>query len=273
MLDPINRIVKFTALSAALVGLLAACGGGTDSANSPNSAPFYPAAEDEWRMVFSDDFDGDSLDLSKWDIQEGDGSDVGLERWGNNEQQWYTADNLTVADGELTITAKAEELVPGFPYTSGRIRTAEKFDFTYGRVETRVRAASGQGLWSAAWMLPTDSPYTSWAAIGEVDIMEVVNADTDGERVFQTLHYGFPWPLNQQTGMDIDDLDDPSGDFHVYALEWSDKEMRWYIDDVHYLTPGDRLYGRRGRRALRCRFPRAAEPRGGWFPARRGRSW
>ena len=79
----------------------------------------------------------------------------------------------------------------------------------------------GGGLWSAIWMLPTDSPYGVWAGSGEFDIMEVVNAGTQRERVFLTAHHGFEWPLNQQAGMDVE-VDSPAEEFHTYAIEWSD---------------------------------------------------
>lgn len=224
-------------LAFAVAGMttLAGCSGG--DAGSPVTEPFYPEASEEWQLVWSDEFDGESVDTANWEAQIGDGSDYGLTRWGNNEQQWYLAENATVADGMLYITAKAEEVVPGFGYTSARLRTANKFDFKYGRVEIRAKAAPGQGFWSAGWMLPTDSPYGVWASIGEIDIMEIVNADTEAERAFQTLHYGFPWPLNQQTGTDVDILD-PAGEFHTYAIEWQDNELRWFIDDMHIQTVG-----------------------------------
>lgn len=230
--DSASRILS--CLTAAV--FLAGCGGGGGGgADSPETEAFYPDATDEWQLVWSDEFDGTSLDTSNWDIQTGDGSDVGLTRWGNNELQWYTGDNATVSDGMLTITAKSEELVAGFPYTSSRIRTANKFDFKYGRVEARVQAAPGQGLWSAFWMLPTNSPYGGWASSGEIDIMEVVNPDTENERAFQTVHYGFPWPWNQQYGTDLD-LTDPSDNFYVYAVEWQEDELRWFVDDEHIMT-------------------------------------
>lgn len=190
-----------------------------------------------WELVWSDEFDGAELNAANWTPQIGDGSDVGLERWGNNEDQWYLADNLTVADGNLKITARAEEVVAGFPYTSGRMRSIGNLDLKYGRIEARVQAPSGQGLWSAFWMLPTASPYTTWAASGEVDIMEIINAGTAAEDVFVTLHYGFPWPLSQLTGTPAD-LATPDEDFHTYAVEWEQDEMRWYVDDVHVLTIG-----------------------------------
>ncbi len=241
MPESINVVLKSIALTTAVAGLLAGCGGGTGSANSPETEPFYPAAEDEWEMVWNDEFDGDSLDLSNWDIQLGDGSDapgstdVGLVRWGNNEQQWYLAENATVGDGMLTITAGSDASRPGFPYTSARIRTSGKFSFKYGRAEARIRSASGQGLWSAFWMLPEDSPYGGWASSGEVDIMEVVNADTPAEQVFGSLHHGFPWPLNRLATTTVDGVN-PADDFNVYAIEWSEEYIRWYINDQHYKT-------------------------------------
>ena len=218
---------------------LGACGGG--SADSPVTEQFYPEAEAEWELVWQDEFDGDVLDANNWTPQIGDGSDYGLDRWGNAEQQWYLAENAAVSDGQLTITARSEEVVSGFPYTSARLRTANKFDFQYGRVEVRARAATGGGLWSAIWMLPTDTPYGTWAGSGEFDIMEVVNAGTARERVFLTAHHGFEWPLNQQAGMDVE-IEGPGDDFHTYAIEWSDNLIHWFIDGEHHMTVGAEHY-------------------------------
>ena len=187
-----------------------------------------------WSMVWSDEFDGNTLDAANWTPQAGDGSDLGLVRWGNNELQWYQSENITVADGNLKITARAEEVVPTFPYTSGRMRSIDKVDIKYGRIEARVKTPAGQGLWSAFWMLPTASPYGGWAASGEIDIMEVINAGTPAEDTFGTLHHGFPWPLNQQNGKPIEVAADE--DFHTYAIEWEQDEIRWYLDNEHYHT-------------------------------------
>ena len=229
---------------AASVAFINACDGG--KANSPTTSPFFlpSTPEAEWRMVMEEDFSGSALDATMWEAQAGDGSDVGLTRWGNNEQQWYLAANATVANGMLTITAK-EEVAPNipatssgsFPYTSARIRTAEKFDIQYGRIEARAKVPEGQGFWPAIWMLPTDSPYgTTWAGNGEIDILEVVNAGTDKENVLQTLHYGYAWPLNQRLG--VSNLQDNMAlnidltEFNDYALEWDPTEIRWYINGV-----------------------------------------
>ena len=218
-----------------LFGLASLLMFGCSDRDSAETEPFYPVAEEEWELVWSDEFDGDSLDASGWDVQLGDGSEYGLDRWGNNEQQWYSADNLTVADGNLTIAARGDEPRPDFCCTSGRIRTAGKFNFKYGRVEARIRAADGQGLWNALWMLPTDSPYGGWASSGEIDIMEVINAGTEAEDTWISLHHGFAWPFNLIANRSVPSVD-PAGGFHDYAMEWEEDEIRWYIDGTHHMT-------------------------------------
>ena len=186
-----------------------------------------------WTMVWSDEFDGSALNTDNWNIQSGDGSEFGLTAWGNNEKEWYKAENITVADGNLVITAK-EEATNGYPYTSGRMRSDNKVDIKYGRIEARVKTPVGQGLWSAFWMLPTDSQYGGWASGGEIDIMEAVSPGENADVTYGTLHYGMPWPLNVSAGGNADRT--PIDDFHIYAIEWEQDEIRWFIDDIHYAT-------------------------------------
>ena len=190
-----------------------------------------------WTLVWSDEFDGNTLDATKWSVQTGDGCAIGLCGWGNNELQWYQADNVSVADGILTITARRES-VNGRNFTSARIRTLDKGDWTYGRFEIRARLLQGQGLWPAIWMLPSDNAYGGWAASGEIDIMELVGHQP--ARVHGTLHYGGEAPANEYSG---DWFQLSSGifadDFHTFALEWEEGEIRWYVDGEHYQTQTD----------------------------------
>jgi len=186
-------------------------------------------------LVWSDEFDGTAVDLSKWTFQLGDGTEVGLPSgWGNNELQYYQAENATVADGLLTITAR-EEAFAGHDYTSARMRSLGKGDWTYGRIEMRARMPIGQGLWSAFWMLPSDSTYGGWAASGEIDIVEYI-----GDlpyRILGTIHYGAPWPHNVYSTINYYL---PNGtfhdDFHVFALEWELGTIRWYVDGIPFAT-------------------------------------
>ena len=132
-------------------------------------------AGQNWQLVWSDEFDGDTLDMTKWSYQTGTGSEYGLDRWGNNELEYYKEENVSVADGLMTITAKRENIETS-QFTSGRIRTIDLGDWTYGRFEFRAKMPQGQGLWAAIWMLPTDNEYGGWAASGEIDIMEYLGS-------------------------------------------------------------------------------------------------
>lgn len=235
-------LIAFTAL------FLAACDGDTvgETKDEIAAAPFFPDPAEEWELVWSDEFDSDSLDTSKWGYDLGDGSDRGLVRWGNNEQQWYTDQNTTVSDGTLKITAKAESVQEGFPYTSSRITTKGKLDFTYGRVEASIKSTAGQGLWGAFWMLSTDSPYGSdgWAATGEIDIMEAANPGVaDTEFGGATIFHGFPSPWQQSVSTSFpEDLAIDLTKFNEYAVEWEQNQIRFFINDVHFRTISSQSY-------------------------------
>ena len=206
-----------------------------------------------WELVWSDEFDGTELDEAKW------GYEQNCWGGGNQEQQCYTnrPDNTYLDSGILHIQALEEQFtgIDGsedwdnaddlgtatLPYTSGRIRTKDKGDWRYGRFEIRAQLPFGQGLWPAIWMLPTDQTYGGWAASGEIDIMEAINLKTifapDNNAVHGTLHYGAEWPSNSNSGTFLQLFDEhPADSFHVYAIEWEEGEIRWFIDDVHYAT-------------------------------------
>lgn len=193
-----------------------------------------PEPDSLWTLVWSDEFSGSELDLSRWSFQIGDGCDVNLCGWGNNELQWYQPGNVQVAGGFLTITARADGQGDR-RYTSARIRTLGKGDWTYGRVEVRARLPRGQGIWPAIWMLPSDDRYGGWAASGEIDIVELVGHEPD--RVHGTLHYGGEWPDNTYSGAPYVLASGTFADrFHTFALEWEPGEIRWYVDGNHYQT-------------------------------------
>lgn len=224
-----RRLLTPLALIAA-AGVASACG------DSEPASPPTPS-EDDWRLVWADEFDGDVLDTSKWSVQVGDGCDIDLCGWGNNELQWYQGDNVEVAEGLLTITARVEQ-AGGRNFTSARIRTLDKGDWTYGRFEIRARLPRGQGMWPAIWMLPSDNAYGTWAASGEIDIMELVGHQP--ATVHGTLHYGGEFPANTSSG-DSYRLDSGtfSDGFHTFAMEWEAGEIRWYVDGRHYQTQTD----------------------------------
>ena len=191
------------------------------------------AVREGWVMVWRDEFSGSEIDSSKW------GFEINGQGGGNNEMQYYTdrSENARIEDGSLVIEARSETYTGSDGtrnYTSARLRSANKGDWTYGRMEARIRLPFGQGLWPAFWMLPTDWVYGGWAASGEIDIMELVGHEPN--IVHGTLHYGGPWPENTYSG-DGYTINEPfANDFHTFAVEWEEGEIRWYVDDLHVQT-------------------------------------
>jgi beta-glucanase (GH16 family) len=185
-------------------------------------------------VVWGDEFNATSLDLTKWSYQIGDGCQEGICGWGNNELQYYKQENVTLSNGQLHITAKRER-VQSKSYTSGRLRTINKGDWTFGRFEANIKLPAGQGLWPAFWMLPTDETYGGWPQSGEIDIMEFVAADPT--RVLGTIHYGDPYPNNKNQGghFALNSGGFPDA-FHTFAIEWEPGIIRWFVDDILYLT-------------------------------------
>ena len=185
-------------------------------------------------LIWADEFNGTTLDQTKWSYQTGDGCAEGICGWGNNELQYYQSSNVTVSGGQLHITAKKER-VQGKSYTSGRIRSINKGDWTYGRFEARVKLPGGNGLWPAFWMLPTDNTYGAWPQSGEIDIMEFVAATPD--HVLGTIHYGDPVPNNRNQGANfyLNSGIFPDA-FHTFAIEWEAGTIRWFVDDILFLT-------------------------------------
>lgn len=188
----------------------------------------------KWRLVWSDEFAGDKLDYTKWGVA------FHALGGGNNELQFYTdrAKNVRVADGKLVLAAHADDfngMGTVRKYSSGSLRTKHRGDWKYGRFEVCARLPAGQGLWPAIWMLPTDDAYGGWARSGEIDIMEYRGDRTD--HVIGTLHYGDVWPKNAHSGDGYTSSKKSfADDFHVFALEWEEGVMRWYVDGKLYQT-------------------------------------
>jgi len=191
-----------------------------------------------WTVTWSDEFngpDGSAIDSSKWVKETGGGG------WGNDELEYYTTrpENSFIQNGNLVIKA-IEEKYTGSDgvsrnYTSARLKTQGKFSQTYGRFEARIKIPRGQGIWPAFWMLGDDIQKTPWPDCGEIDIME--NIGKEPNTVHGTIHGpgysgagGISAPL--ATAVDQKFADD----FHVYAVEWEPKELRFYVDEYLYAT-------------------------------------
>lgn len=168
-----------------------------------------------YQLVWADEFNGNTVDTTNWVY------DIGWGKWGNNEQEYYQPSNATVADGNLIITGKKED-VESHHYTSTRMKTKGKHEFLYGKIEGRIKMPVGQGLWPAFWMLGANIDTVSWPACGEIDIMEHINTDS---LIFGTPHWDKDGHIMQG-----DTTASTPSEYHVYAVEWDSSAIRWYLD-------------------------------------------
>ena len=179
------------------------------------------AQQTKRKLVWEENFNGKILSKENWNIELGDGCpNCG---WGNNERQLYTDENHKLAKGKLVITAKKD----GNKYTSTRITTKSKKEFKYGRFEARAKLPIGYGIWPAFWMLGSNISEVGWPKSGEIDILEYIGREP--HMVFTTLH------TQDSHGNSINTkktkFPNIEKGFHVYALDWSQDKMDFFVDD------------------------------------------
>lgn len=199
--------------------------------------------ERDWQLTWNDEFEGEALDLTKWNIDTGNGfynDGEWISGWGNNELQYYDEDNVRVEDGRLILQAREEERSDehgDYDFTSGKITSDGLFSQAYGRFEARMKLPEGQGFWPAFWMMPQDDVYGGWAASGEIDIMENRGSETD--KVSGAIHYGGIWPNNTFSEGSYRFQDGRTTEFNNYAVEWEPEEIRWYVNDELFYRTSD----------------------------------
>ena len=175
-----------------------------------------------YTLTWSDEFNGTSVDATKWNFETGN---LNV----NGEKEFYQAANAVEANGMLQITAKNEPQ-GGFPYTSARMNTINKFSTTYGKIEARIKLPMGAGLWPAFWMLGSDiNTGTIWPGCGEIDIMEHVNADS---LIYGTMH----WSAGGQEADYGLNLSSSPSEWHIYSVTWDTNSIKWYMDNTLYVT-------------------------------------
>ena len=188
-----------------------------------------PAAD--WRLVWSDEFNGKGLpDAAKWTYEEG------LIR--NNELQFYTkarTENVRMENGLLVIEARRERL-PNLSanYTSGSLTTEGKAAWRHARVEVRAKLPAGRGTWPAVWLLGVNCREAGWPKCGEIDVMEHVGFDPGV--IHANIH---TQDYNHVRGTNKGDkivIADPSTAFHVYAVEWTEAQMDFFLDSKKYFS-------------------------------------
>lgn len=200
---------------------------------APVAAAATLAVPAGYRLVWSDEFDRDGLpDPAKWVY------DTGMNKagWHNRELQYYSgprAENARVQGGRLVITARKESLSSapdwgGQRYTSTRLITQGKGEWTYGFFEVRAKLPCGKGTWPAIWTLNRD---LVWPAGGELDIMEHIGREPG--RVFSTVHTAAGHGAHGSGA--ARQVSDACSVFHDYQMHWTADTVRFGIDGVvHY---------------------------------------
>lgn len=179
-----------------------------------------------YKLVWSDEFNDSTLDLSKWSFETGNNHGY------NNEMEYYTSrsQNCSEQNGLLTITA-LKESYSGFNYTSARINTQNKFSFKYGKIEAKIKLPYGQGIWPAFWMLGDNINQVSWPGCGEIDIMEMIGGQGRENTVYGSAHWGGDYSKTYSLSSGIF-----ADNFHVFDITWNQKQIVWHVDGITYNT-------------------------------------
>jgi beta-glucanase (GH16 family) len=190
-----------------------------------------------WSEEFADHLDN-KLPVDTWNFDIGDGASAGLIGWGNNELEYYTAESVKI-EGNLTITAQKEpanSLLQCYYgpalWTSGKIHTAGKVGFKFGRIEINAKLPSGIGTWPALWLLGANLlDGVAWPHCGEIDILE--NTGAHPFQVQGTIHgdgyfgeAGLTKIIQSPTPL--------SDNFHNYAISWNEESIEWFFDGNSY---------------------------------------
>lgn len=197
----------------------------------PEDGYATPESYGGYTLVWQDEFNGNSINTNDWTHE------IGASGWGNQESQYYTnsPNNSYVSDGNLVIEA-IEEDFEGAPYTSARMITKDKQEFTFGRVDIRAILPEGQGIWPALWMLGDNIDIVGWPHCGEIDIMEMIGHEPS--TVHGTAHWGpegNAWSFNNGNDYNLSS-EKFIDEYHVFSIIWELDNITWYVDDVQYFT-------------------------------------
>ncbi len=225
-----------------LVGGCATVASEPTAVPTPAPTPTPEWAREGWELVWQDEFEGDDINLDYWSHE------IGGNGWGNAEAQYYSNDpkNSFIEDGYLVIQA-LEEKVGGKLYSSARLITRDKVEVEYGRVEARIQIPYGEGIWPAFWMLGNNLGRKGWPDAGEIDIME--NIGREPALIHGTVHGpGYAGGDGVGGSKRLSGGGRYADDFHIFAIEWEEEEIRWYMDEQMYFkitpdaVPGDWVY-------------------------------
>ena len=185
-----------------------------------------------WQLVWSDEFNEQSIDGSNWT------KEIGGNGWGNNELQYYTDrdTNAYIDNGYLVIQALKENY-SSWQYTSARLKSQTKRFFKYGKVVARIKLPYSQGIWPAFWMMGESLPFLGWPNCGEIDIVELIGGVNNDNTVYGTAHWGDENGNHAQYGNSYSLSSGIFADnFHLFSIEWDEQQIKWFVDNHLYVT-------------------------------------
>ncbi len=184
-----------------------------------------------YNLVWQDECNGVALDTEYWNFDIG----TGVGGWGNNELQYYRAENAWVSDSVLTIEARQESF-GGSNYTSAKIKTYGKKSFQYGRIDIRALLPKGKGLWPALWTLGDNFNSVGWPDCGEIDVAEMVGGNGGENKVYGTAHWEHEGAHADAGGSKTlsSSVYNYNEAYHVFSVYWDENFIKWYVDDQQF---------------------------------------
>ncbi|MEU6235547.1 family 16 glycosylhydrolase [Kitasatospora sp. NPDC047058] len=233
--------VGAAALHPALHTATAAPSGPSGTTPPPVGAD-QPPATGPWHEAFRDDFNGTTLDGSKWTTCY-DWNVRGCTNSGNHEDQWYLPGQVSVANGALTLTAQRRPTTGSdgktYPWTSGMISTGRdswdgtpRHTFTYGYFAAAIRTTDQPlGMFPAFWLLSANTR----GGLPELDTVEFINSNQYADL---NLHAEAPDGTNIDAHYAHGPADFSVG-YHVFGLDWEPDAVTWYVDGVQVFQVTD----------------------------------
>lgn len=192
----------------------------TTTAGSTNPQP--AGIPGKWTMRFDDEFNGSSLDSSKWTANWLGATGATTPPVNSSEPECYDPNQATVANGQLDLTAIAATCTVGgqtYAYKSGMVQSNGHFSFTHGAFEARIWTPAGNGMWPAFW---TDGQ--NWPTNGEIDVLEAYGHDTS------EYHYHYAGCGGDCGPGGSSVVNGATAGWHTYSANWQSNTITWYYD-------------------------------------------
>ncbi len=214
--------------------------------NFDESKPEYVAPESKYdTLVWSDEFNGDTVDETKWNIIDGMANHgaiynrgaVSIKKDGENSYLAINSKNYETTEKLIEAVGwdqyQDQKLKDSVTWSSGRVESKDKFSFQFGRMAVRAKPNDSQGIWPAIWLLCQDE-----TGHDEIDVLEYLGQEAWD--AWTTNHFGILDENKASDGIVTKNYEAWCQDFHVFEVEWDPEIIKFFIDgvQVHSTTAG-----------------------------------